>query len=120
MRGSKPQEPGQLEGARSIRGWLFLLFKVAQDVLKDIIGSCKNIRVPVPDNLVTARFKYAATGCILTHVQCMLTTIKLNNQLGIQTRKIGNVPVDWYLSAKFPSVELTIAKPVPEATFGIC
>lgn len=49
----------------------------------------------------------------------MLAAIELNDQAGLDTCEVGEIPVDRMLAPKLAPGELAISQPVPERVLGV-
>lgn len=96
---------------------LFPHFQVSQNVFQNVRCVFEYVRVPVSDNSESAALEYPCSFSIGMRVVCVLASIQLNDEFGVDTCEVRNEPVNGKLTAELPAIELPVSKIVPQSGF---
>jgi hypothetical protein len=95
----------------------FLALCHGRDGHQNAIDILQNVVVPETENSVPARVEEPSSYGIPRFR--MLATIRFDDELGINAKKIGDVRSDRRLPTKLQPVQLPIAEVVPQTLFGV-
>jgi hypothetical protein len=73
----------------------------ATDMFKHVICSHQHIVVPKAKYLVAIDCKLAGSRGVVIRLREMLATVEFDYQASFDASKVGDVPCDWILAAKF-------------------
>ena len=94
-----------------------MAFQFHKDRLKHAFGILQNLIVPEANDPITFRAKECRSRRVIGFA--MLAAVKLDDQAGIDARKVDNEWANGDLTAELVTAKLTIAEPLPEQSFRL-
>ena len=107
--------PSPLRGRTEVGG----ASQVFSDLLQYPVSVLHHIVIPKPQNNETLIAEPNITLSIIFCVLRVLSAVELNDHSFPQTRKIDNVASQWLLPTEFATVNLPVAKFLPQQLLGI-
>ena len=83
--------------------------RVRQNV---VVPKAQDVEALAPQEICSADLQFRPA--------VMLTAIDLDDQLGLVTDKIGDIPSDWNLATKLAAIQLTLTEHSPQLGVRVC
>jgi hypothetical protein len=75
--------------------------------------------VPEAHDPVSHAFQFRSSPAIVCCLVGMLSSVGFYDQLGIQAYKINNIRLDYHLTSKFETMQLTFPQLLPQCAFRL-
>jgi hypothetical protein len=96
----------------------FFVMQGSLDRLDDNVGLRQHIAVPEAKHPVSIRSHEVVAMLIVGYLLCMLASIQLDNDRGLETDEITDVRAERPLSPEFESAQSASAQMIPKTLFG--